>query len=232
MAQVRQAALMLILTAALWGSARGQAPRFFADDPIQAMPPPLSVKKDVAQNINDLADFLSQSRRSVPPPRSPAGAVNTIGEVPDSEWFTNRHAQRRMSRSELQQGPPAEAPILPFTVTGSKHDGITPGFRVRDAKGRPYFVKTDPIDNPEMATGSDVIVSRFLYAIGYNTPKNEAVDLKLSDLRLSNKAMIAIAGQRPRRMTWNDVEQIVNQIPHYRDGSFRIMASLAIDGEP
>jgi hypothetical protein len=83
-----------------------------------------------------------------------------------------------------------------------------------------------------MATGSDVIVSRFLYAIGYNTPKNDAVDLKISDLRLSKKATVKVTGERSRQMIWSDVEQIVSQIPHYRDGSFRIMASLAIPGAP
>ncbi len=32
-------------------------------------------------------------------------------------------------------------------------------------------------------------------------------------------------------MTWKDVEYIVKQIPHYEDGSFRFVASLAIEGE-
>src|SRR5262245_21957874 len=231
MVEIRHAALMLVFTAALCGTA-GQNPRFLADDPIPAMPPPLSVKKIAPQRVGGLRDFINQSRRPDPPPGKPAGAINTLGEVPDSEWFTNRHAQHRMSRSELQQGPPAEAPVPPFTVTGSKHEGITPGFKMRDARGRQYFVKTDPIGNPEMATGSDVIVSRFLFAIGYNTPKNDAVDLKISDLKLSNKATIKTPGERSRPMIRNDVEQMVNQIPHYPDGSFRIMASLAVPGEP
>ena len=32
-------------------------------------------------------------------------------------------------------------------------------------------------------------------------------------------------------MTWKDVEYIVKQIPHCEDGSFRVVASLAIEGE-
>jgi hypothetical protein len=81
-----------------------------------------------------------------------------------------------------------------------------------------------------MSSAADVIVARFLYAIGYNTPRNEAVDLKLSDLRVSDKATIKLDG-RSRAMTWNDLESMVRQIPHYPDGSFRIMASRAIEGE-
>jgi len=32
-------------------------------------------------------------------------------------------------------------------------------------------------------------------------------------------------------MTWKDVESIVKQISHYDDGSFRVVASLAVEGE-
>ena len=172
MAQGRQAALMLVLIAGVLKSPGAEAPRFFTDDPIPAMPAPLPVKKPIHQQFNELSDFFAQTRRPLARSGKPAGAINTIGEVPDSEWFTNRHGRRRMSRSELQQGPgPAEAPVPPFTVTGGKSEGITPGFSMQDAKDRRYFVKTDPLDNPEMATAADVIVSRFLYAIGYNTPQ-------------------------------------------------------------
>ncbi|HYR44438.1 MAG TPA: hypothetical protein VER98_15515, partial [Terriglobia bacterium] len=223
---------MLVLTGALWESAAGQAPRFFPDDPIQSMPAPLPVEKPVRQDINRVLDFLVQSRRWSRPFAKPAGAVNTLGEVPDSEWFTNRHGQHRMSRDELQQGPrAAEGPVPPFTVISVKPAGIMPGFSMKDSKGRRYFVKSDPISNPELATGAETIVSKFLYAIGYNTPKNEVVDLKLSDLRLSDSARIAVAGKEFREMTWRDVEQIVKRIPHYEDGSFRVVASLAIEGE-
>src|SRR5262245_5514247 len=33
-------------------------------------------------------------------------------------------------------------------------------------------------------------------------------------------------------MTWSDFEATVDNIPHYEDGSFRIMASLATPGKP
>ena len=233
MAQNRKTVLILVLTIALWESASGQAPKFFPDDPIQAMPVPLPVKKPVRQNINEVLDFLDRSRRwSSPRPAKPAGAVNSIGEVPDNEWFINRHGRRCMTHDELRRGPgSSEAPLPPFTVTGGKTAGVMPGFRMRDSKNRNYFVKVDPWKHQELATAADVIVSKFLYAIGYNTPANEVVDLKLSDLRLSDKAIITPSGARPRKMTWSDVENIVKQVPHYSDGSFRIMASRAIEGE-
>src|SRR5215471_7318032 len=136
-----------------------------------------------------------------------------------------------MTREELQRGTTQQAPVPPFTIAGGKTEGITPGFRMQDAKGRTFFVKVDPKSNPEMATAADVIVSRFLYAIGYNVPENYIVRARISDLRLSEKAQITGETGRSRNMTWDDVQEIVHAIPHYQDGTFRIMASLKIEGE-
>jgi hypothetical protein len=232
MAQIRQAVLILLLSGTLWRSDGVQAPRFFADDPIQAMPAPLNVKSPVKGDVNEVLDFLQQSRKPGMRPAKPAGAVNTLGDVPDSEWFTNRHGARRMTRDALQRGPNSgDPPTPPFTVTGGKSEGITPGFRIKDSTGRPYFVKTDPATNPELVTAAEVIVSKFLYAIGYNTPANDIVYLKLSDLQLSGTAKIKGDDGRLRRMTWRDVEEIVAKIPQGPDGSFRVVASLGVDGE-
>ena len=58
---------------------------------------------------------------------------------------------------------------------------------MEDAKGRLYFVKVDPPTNLEMTTAPDVIVSRFIYAIGYNVPENNIVIAKSEDFRIFNK---------------------------------------------
>src|SRR5207237_526704 len=68
-------------------------------------------------------------------------------------------------------------------------------------------------------------------AIGYNTPKNEIVQLKVTDLRLAANTRIVVHDNKSRPMTWRDLEYIVKEIPHYKDGSFRVVASLAIEGE-
>jgi hypothetical protein len=230
MAQVRQTLLILILAGALIECVSGTIPKFFPDDPIQAVPPPLPVKKPAKQQINEAFDFFVQSWNDERRPPSPAGAINTIGEVPNSDWFTNRHGFHRMSRNELQLGGSKKVPVPPFTVTSGKEEGITPGFVMQDSEGKRYFVKCDPHSNPGLASGADVIVSKFLYAIGYNTPKNEILDLKLSDLRLSDTATIALRNGRSRTMTWGDVKDSVKLAAHKKDGSFRVVASLAIEG--
>ena len=210
----------------------GFAQKFFPDDPIQVMPPPLPVPKALNRDVNPIYDFLYNSLKPEMRPPTPAGAVNTLGEVPDSAWFINRHERHRMSREELQRGPGNDkAPVPPFTVVSGKTEGVSPGFSMRDSEGRIYFVKLDPLSNPEMATAADAIVSKFLYAIGYNTPENYILDAKLSDFRLSHKARIHTSEWQSRKMTWGDLSDMVAEHPVYPDGCFRILASLEVEGE-
>jgi len=231
-AQVRQALLTVILAGILQTLGAGHKPRFFADDPIQAMPPPPPVGTIAPVSVNRAIDFLGLAGRGESRPPTPAGAINTLGDVPDSEWFTNRHGLKRMNREQLQRGPTSgDAPKPPFTITDRKSDGISEGFRMEDSRGRRYFAKVDPIDHPELTTAADVIGSKFLYAIGYNTPSNEIVYLKSSDLRLSDTARIKRIRGGTRKMAWADVEDLIDRVPRYPDGSFRIVASLAVEGE-
>ena len=206
------------------------AENFYPDDPIQSMPEPVPVHELAVRKIDYLYDFLANSVKPNPRLPVPAGAINTLGEVPDSAWFTNRHGRKRMTREELQTGPGnSSAPVPPFLVVGAKTEGISPGFRMKDAEGRLYFVKPDPISNPEMATAADVIGSKFFYALGYNTPENYIVNVQRSQLSVGPKALIE-SGGRERRMTPKDVKVLLDLIPRREDGSYRLMASLAVPG--
>ncbi len=182
MGRVRQGFLtLLVLATPLLLAASGNSPVFFPDDPIQVMPPPKPVEKVRVHKIDQAFDFIDQFGAMGTETAGPGRRMNTLGEPPDNAWFTNRHGlQHRMTREELQRGATQQPPIPPFTVMGGKLEGITPGFRMKDAKGREFFIKVDPRSNPEMATGADVIVSRFMYAIGYNVPENYIVRARLS----------------------------------------------------
>jgi len=206
----------------------GLSQKYFPDDPIQAFPPPLPVDHAVPRDIEPVSDFLKNSLNRNPRPPVPASAVNTLGNVPDSDWFTNRHERRRMSIEELQRGAGTDnAPIPPFVVIGGKLDGISVGFRMKDSVGRKYFVKADPVSHPEMMTATEVIVSKFFYALGYNTPENYIFCAKRSDFRVSSKAEL----NSGRPMTWDHFEDILRKVPERSDGSYRFVASLAVEGE-
>ena len=226
--------LVLIIPFVVFLSAKaGLSQKFFPDDPIQVMPPPLPVTKAHDRDINWLYDFLHNSLNPEPRPPTPAGAVNTLGEVPDNPWFTNRHGRSRMSREQLQRGPGTDKPPCPpFTVLSlsGRPEGTSQTFQMRDSAGRTYFAKLDPLSNPEMATGASVSVSKFLYAIGYNTPQNYIVHIKLSDLRLSHKAQVKTSEWESRKMTWGDLHDTFDASPISPHGSFRIVASLEVEG--
>ena len=157
--------------------------KFYDDDPLWQMPKPMRVEQANNRKLSDVYDFFSMTfakpgEKQAPGHLIPAGAVNTLGGVPDSSWYTNRHKKRRMSIDELVRGPGnsnAPSKESPWRVVAAKTEGVTPGFTIRDAKGRLYQLKFDTIDNFEQGTGADVMGSKIFYALGYNTPENYLV---------------------------------------------------------
>jgi hypothetical protein len=223
------AVALLCLTAAR----PADAGRFFDDDPISAAPRPMSVGSPEVRPMSDIFDFLYQSFRPRTRPPAPAGAVNTLGEVPDSAWFVNRHGRRRMTRDELRRGPgDSNPPIAPYVVVGAKTEGISPGFQMRDARGRLYFVKPDPASNPEMATAAEVIGTRFFSALGYHVPETYIATVRRSELSIHENATVEGAGGKRRSMKPRDLNDIFDVAATTREGSMRILASLALEGRP
>src|SRR4051794_16640046 len=83
---------LLLLAIPLWSSAK----KFYADDPLQAEPRPVSVQKVANHKLDAFNDFVENSfttpgERNKRGAAIPAQAVNTLGEVPDSAWYANRH---------------------------------------------------------------------------------------------------------------------------------------------
>ena len=151
--------------------------RFRADDPLWREPPPLNVGKLKKQKIDDAYDQLEKTfflpAKPGPEGPPPSLAVNSVGGVPDSAWYTNRHGRRRMSIEALVRGPGndrAPAPG-PWTITGAKNEGVTPGFAIRDSAGRTYLLKFDTPRFPNSTTAADVIGSKIFWALGYFTPR-------------------------------------------------------------
>src|SRR5215475_4805027 len=89
--------------------ADGPGKKFYSDDPLWREPAPRAVGQVAVRKVDDIYDFLENSyvtpgREGKAAKRSPRPAldVNTLGEVPDNAWYTNRHAFHRMSIAELQ----------------------------------------------------------------------------------------------------------------------------------
>jgi hypothetical protein len=216
------------------------APHFFADDPLTREPQPVDVGKLAVRRLNDWFDFY---RNTFTPPGErnerggpyPAQSVNTLGEVLDSAWYTNRFP---LSRAELIRGPgDGNAPDMsgPWQVISAKTQGVTPGFVVLDAKRRRYVLKFDPLTNPEMATAADVVTAKLLWALGYNVPENYIVVFPRSQLHIDDKTKFRDPFGRIRPMKDKDIGEIMLRVPKFRRGDeelIRGVASLYVPGEP
>ena len=232
MVRIRSGFLIVFGVLAFLGNGVTRAQRFYPDDPIQEGPKPVPVREIERVDIYAMFDYLYQSSRQKPQTLLLQWASTRSGEVFDSAWFTNRHGRTRMTVEALKRGAGNEnAPQPPFVIVGAKPEGITPGFRMKDAKGRLYFVKPDPIGIPELASGAEVIGSKFFHAIGYNTPENYIVRIRKSDLTIGEGAMVTGDDRISREMLADDLVDILEKVSLLPDGSFRAVASLAIPGK-
>ena len=82
--------------------------------------------------------------------------VNTVDEVMDGAWFTNRAGTLPADARKTSRAPrtPATGPAPgKWTVVSAKSDGVTPGFTIRDANEDLWFLKFDPPGYRGMSTG-------------------------------------------------------------------------------
>lgn len=216
------------------------APKFYPDDPLWKEPKPHAVTKIPSHKINQYFDFFQNTffepdkEKKKNRSQTPSEAVNTLGEVPDSGWFTNRIGSRPMPVEELVRGTGEDHPPAtdrPWLVTSGKNEGVTPGLVIRDSAGRRYFLKFDPKSNPEMASAADVIGSKFFYGLGYNVPENYIVYFDRKQLTVDPKAKYSSSQGRERAMREEDIDEILAKVPRDREGRYRGMASLSVAGD-
>ncbi len=161
--------------------------------------------------------------------------INTLGEVPDSSWFTNRIGRFPMSIEDVIKGPnKGDGPDMTgvWTVIRAKSQGITPGFTIKDQQGDVYFIKFDPLKHPQLATSSEVIVTKFFHGFGYNVPENYQAILRPDMLQISPDAKITDEEGRKRSLTAKDIEKIIKRVPRRADGTIQVVASLRLEGSP
>ncbi|HXG70035.1 MAG TPA: hypothetical protein VNJ04_05405, partial [Gemmatimonadaceae bacterium] len=136
------AAAALALASAVLTSAAGQ--KFYRDDPIWRDPETQNASAMKPREISKQFDsfensFLKNADRA----DRRAMNVNSVDEVPDSSWFTNRIGRETWGIDRIARGPdtgagPADGP---WVVTSAKSEGVSPGFTIQDSKGDTYFVK-------------------------------------------------------------------------------------------
>ena len=224
---------IVVLSAALEAPALAQAPRFYSDDPLLNEPAPLPVSgiepralSAVLENIRNTIKTTGQ--RHPPTGIIPAQGVNTIGEVMDGEWYVNRHATRRMAIDELQRGPRNDlSPSVEasWQVLVVKPFGVNPGLLVSDAKRDLYILRFDPPGYEGLATGAEMVTTRFLYALGYHVPENYIVRFDRSRLAAIAEGQMVSSAGRPRPLVDDDIDAFLRRVPNGSDKLYRAVAT-------
>ena len=220
------------------------APKFFDDDPIAVDRPTQDATAIKPSEVKLFVDLTYNIARgfSVPVPGR-AGNVNTVDEVPDSTWFTNRlgggadrdgFTSPALTPKDIAKGPDTTDGPAPgkWIVTSSKSDGVTPGFTIKDARGDRWFLKFDPPGYRGMATGTEVAVTKLMWALGYNVPENHIASLRREQLEVGADATFTPPGGTRRALRASDIDRLLQKADREPDGSYRIVASRALAGKP
>src|SRR5262245_55722751 len=221
--------------AAFSGSASATSPRFYRDDPILREPEPQDAGGAALSQLDLLYD-LSYNLFALPG-RKPSGLraenINTIDEVPNSSWFTNRIGTRALTIDEIVRGPIVGAPPDPshWVIAREKTSGSHPGITATDAAGTTWFLEFDPSYYPNAATAAPVMATKIFWALGYNQvesfistfdPKRVSIDPKATFLRPNGK-------RTP--VTHGDIEELLEHAARRPDGSYRVFAGRLIPGK-
>jgi hypothetical protein len=223
-------ALAVGLSATLLGGAER---KFYDDDPIAR-----EVDTEDASGVQpwdiDLIWDLSLNTFAAPgralnPPR--AANINTIDEVPDSNWFTNRIGARPLTADEIARGPAAgEGPAGPLTVIRPKPAGASPGFVVRDSRGDVWFLSFDAAGHPDAATGAVMVANKLFWALGYWQVENHLARIDPEAVAIAETARVTPPSGRRRPMRRSDVDAVLARAHRGPDGTYRAVAGKLVPG--
>jgi hypothetical protein len=215
--------------------ASGASPHFYPDDPIAREPESQDASTaqpyfrgslfEMTTNLFVTADYEPSGRR--------AQNINTIDEVPDSNWFTNRIGSTGVTVEDLVRGPNVGAPPDPsrWTLTREKTSGSHPGFTARDARGETWFLEFDPTYFPEGATGAVEVATKIFWALGYNQVESFLTTFDPARVEFDPKATLRRPSGARTRFTRDDMNAILERVARRPDGTYRVVAGRLIPGK-
>jgi hypothetical protein len=207
--------------------------RFYSDDPLWRDDDMRTIAEPAEHDLSKSYEFVANTFGETARSFGPALNVNTLGEVPDSSWFTNRIGQHDMTVDEVLRGPNQVDGPAPgqWLVTGRPDAGITPKFTIRDARGDTYMIKLDPASNPELPSSVELIATKFFHAIGYHVPQDFVVHFSPDQLAVAPGALIRNAVGNRVPIQQSDIHRWLRNVPKRSDGSIRALASLWVPGK-
>jgi hypothetical protein len=227
---------LLVATLALFAVAVStKSPHFYPDDPIAREPESQDASKVQPYGIRDLYEmsvnlFVTSGYK---PSGMRAQNINTIDEVPDSNWFTNRIVSTPVTVDQLVRGPVIGAPPDPsrWVLTREKTAGAHPGFTARDGKGETWFLEFDPPYFPEGATGAVVVATKIFWALGYNQVESFLTTFDPKHAEIDPKATLRRPSGARTPFAKDDMNAILERVSRNADGTYRVVAGRLLPGK-
>jgi hypothetical protein len=233
---VRRVPIVLaIAIIALAAPTSTQRPRFYADDPIAREPESQDASKAAFHDIKSLYEMTRNLfvTANYKPSGTRARSVNTIDEVADSSWFTNRIGTMPISPDAMTRGANVGAPPDPsrWVLTREKTAGAHPGFTARDAKGETWFLEFDPPYYPEGATGAVAVTTKIFWALGYNQVESFLTTFDPNRVDFDPKATLRRPSGQRTRFNRDDMNSILERVAKNPDGTYRVIAGRLLPGK-
>ena len=237
-AAVRAGASLLVLVAELALAARvarTAGPHFYSDDPIarefesqdasKAEPYEIGLLYEMAHNLFVTARYEPSGTR--------AQNVNTIDEVPDSSWFTNRIGAMALTAEDIARGPDVGSPPDPsrWVLIREKSAGAHPGFTALDGKGQTWFLEFDQPYYPEGDTASVIIATKLFWALGYNQVESFVTTFDPKKIEIDPKATLKRPSGARTTFTQDDINSILERVARNADGTYRAIAGRLVPGK-
>jgi hypothetical protein len=232
----RRGSVLILLTVALGVChVSTSSPHFYSDDPIAREPESQDASKAQPYFIGSLYEMTTNLfvTAGYKPSGVRAQNINTIDEVPNSSWFTNRIGTIPVTVDELVRGTNRGAPPDPsrWILTREKTSGSHPGFTARDANGETWFLEFDPSYFPEGATGAVVVATKIFWALGYNQVETFLTTFDPRRVEFDPKATIRRPSGARTRFTHDDMNAILERVARKADGTYRVVAGRLIPGK-
>jgi hypothetical protein len=167
--------------------------------------------------------------------------ANSLDEVPDSSWFTNRPRHATLDADADAPGACGEDDLLPssdhvpdhrWVIDHGKDNGSTLGFRVTVPEKGIYMLKADDEGKPERASAASVIGAAVYHAIGFNTSCEQIVVLRKAQLEL--KAGLKVVDNSGVTHPFDDaaLDRVLATTTQVAGGRVRMQASKWLPGLP
>jgi hypothetical protein len=236
--RIRRSRLPILVGAALAllaSTVSTKDPHFYPDDPIVREPESKDASKAQEYEIGSL--FEMTHNLFVTAGYKPTGVraknINTIDEVPDSSWFTNRIGTTAITTDQIARGPIVGAPPDPskWVLIREKTAGAHPGFTAKDAKGDTWFLEFDPPYFPEGATGAVAVATKIFWALGYNQVESFITTFDPKNSEIDPKATVKRPSGARTRFTRDDMNVVLENVARNADGTFRVVAGRLLPGK-